>query len=71
MMKNYLSLILTLCMTLYVFAEGKFFLHSTHSGNIYGNATRINNVELNGNPDAKILVSHVYNPGGVGGTNHD
>lgn len=70
-MKIYLPILIFLLLTNFVFAEGKFFVHSTSSTNVFYNYTRINNTELNGDPNAKILVNHVYNPGGIGGTYHD
>ena len=44
------------------------FVHTATTDNIAsGYMTRIDHPELNNNPDAKIVVSHNYNPGGGSG----
>ncbi len=44
------------------------FVHTATSGNISGNSTYLNHSLLNGNPNAIVLVTQNFNPGGVGGT---
>jgi len=47
------------------------FIHTSTAANITSNRTIIDHPDLNGNPDAKIVVSHNWNPGGVGGTGYN
>ncbi|BCX05518.1 MAG: hypothetical protein KatS3mg053_3456 [Candidatus Roseilinea sp.] len=44
------------------------FVHTATAGNISGNWTAIDHPSLNNNPNALVLVTQNYNPGGGGGT---
>lgn len=44
------------------------FIHRATAGNITGNFTTINHPHCNGDPNAILLVTQNWNPGGVGGT---
>ena len=51
-------------------ASASVFVHTTTSGNtIYFDTTEIDNPLTNGNPNAIVVVTPNWNPGGVGGTN--
>ncbi|RMF48484.1 MAG: hypothetical protein D6755_03790, partial [Anaerolineae bacterium] len=51
-------------------AGSNAFVHKAASGNIYGNNTVIDNSLTNNNPNAIVMVTPNYNPGGVGGTDN-
>src|SRR4029077_1328750 len=40
------------------------YVHSSLPANVIGNYTLLDHPYLNGNPNARILVTHNYNPGG-------
>ena len=44
------------------------FIHRATAGNIIGNYTTINHPHCNGDPNAILIVTQNWNPGGVGGT---
>ena len=44
------------------------FIHRSHAGNISGNTTEINHALTNGDPNAILIITPNWNPGGVGGT---
>jgi hypothetical protein len=44
------------------------FIHPARNWNITANWTTIDHPLTNGDPDAVVLVTHTYNPGGGGGT---
>ncbi len=44
------------------------FLHVANGGNIIGHATEIQHALLNGNPNAILLITQVWNPPGLAGT---
>ena len=44
------------------------FVHTATAGNRFGNVTYMDNVLTNGNPNAIVVVTPNWNPGGVGGT---
>ena len=46
-------------------AASTWFLTTSTTSNITGNRMRINHSLLNGNPGAKLFVTHVYNPPGL------
>jgi hypothetical protein len=48
-----------------------FFTHTATAGNSVDNVTWLDHPLLNGNPDAILLVTHNWNPGGVGGVYND
>lgn len=48
-------------------AGSNVFVHTTTSGNIIGDYTIIDNPMLNGNPNARILVTQNWNPSGSTG----
>jgi len=45
-----------------------YFTHTAAPANISGHVTEINNASTNGRPNASLLVTANWNPGGVGGT---
>lgn len=49
-------------------AGSHVFVHTATAGNISGNWTMIDHPLLNNNPNALVLVTQNFNPGGVGGT---
>ncbi len=66
-MKSFFTLVLLLfCITLT--AQDKIYIHTATSSNSSGNVTYINHPDLNSNPSAGLVFSHVWNPGGSGGT---
>jgi len=62
----FLSLSLTLC-----FAQDAMFVHTATAGTIVSDASFIDHPDLNGNPDAKLLVSHNWNPSNGSGVYND
>ncbi|MCS6847109.1 MAG: hypothetical protein RMN52_05265, partial [Anaerolineae bacterium] len=44
------------------------FIHTATAGNTTGHVTRMDHPLLNNNPNAKVLVTQSWNPGGIGGT---
>lgn len=55
---------LMMLITIALNAQDKMFVHTTTAGNIIEDATYVDNPMTNGNPNAKIIISHVANPGG-------
>ena len=51
-------------------AGSNAFVHQATAGNTNGNWTGIDNSLTNGNPNAIVLATPVYNPGGTGGTDN-
>jgi hypothetical protein len=49
----------------------EMFVHTATAGNISADASYIDHPDLNGNPNAKILVSHNWNPPGSTGVYND
>ncbi|MEO5624149.1 MAG: choice-of-anchor Q domain-containing protein [Dokdonella sp.] len=47
------------------------YVHATTLGNVVGQFTRLDNVELNNHAAAIAFVEHNYNPGGGAGAYHD
>jgi hypothetical protein len=45
-----------------------FFVHTAAAATIAGHTTAINNPATNGNPNALLIVTSNWNPGGTGGT---
>ncbi len=58
-------LFLMLCLTLT--AQDKIYVHTATAANISGHITYIDHPDLNGNPNAGIVYSHVWNPNGTVG----
>lgn len=52
-------------------ASASVFVHTATAGNTSGDYTTIDNALANGNPNAIIVVTPNWNPGGVGGTNEN
>jgi len=48
-----------------------WFVHTTSSGSVVNQYTRLDHPELDGKPDAIAFVMHNWNPGGVGDVYHD
>lgn len=57
----------TLLLGISVFAQSKMFVHTATSENTSAAATMLDHPDLNGNPNAGVIVVHNWNPGGVGG----
>src|SRR5688500_10320127 len=47
------------------------FVHTATVANVLGNWTTISHPSLDGNPNAIVLITPNWNPGGVGGTYND
>jgi hypothetical protein len=59
-------LILTIVLFSFVLhAQDKIFVHTATAANINGQITYIDHPDLNGNPNAGIVFSHVWNPDGT------
>lgn len=69
-MKTIFTFLLAL-MTTVIFAQDAMFVHTATAGNTSGNVSYITHPDLDNNPGAKIVVSHNWNPGGVGGVYND
>lgn len=52
-------------------AQSEDLIHTSTSTNIEGHSTYLDMTTYNGNPDALILVSPIWNPGGKGGVYHN
>ena len=64
-MRTIITIIL-LCIAFTSSAQNAF-IHTAETGNISVDATFIDHPDLNNNPNAKLLITHVWNPGGEGG----
>lgn len=60
-MKNFLTFLATVCLTMSVWAQDKGFVHVATADNISTNWTYIDHPDLNGNPDARFLFSQRFN----------
>jgi hypothetical protein len=69
-MRTIITLILALC-TSVLFAQATMFVHTATAGNISADASFIDHPDLNGNPNAEILISHNWNPPGSAGVYND
>jgi hypothetical protein len=69
-MKNIFTF-LTLLLGISVFAQSKMFVHTATSDNSSAAATMLDHPDLNGNPNAGVIVTHNWNPGGGGGVYND
>ncbi len=65
-MKNF---IITLCLMLMsmAYSQNRIFIHKATPESIIDGYTFLNHPLLNGNPDAKLLVTHNWNPSGGAG----
>jgi len=68
-MKTIFTLLAALCIS--VVSAQNMFVHTATAGNISADASYIDHPDLNGNPNAEILVSHNWNPPGSGGVYND
>ncbi|MBA3985499.1 MAG: T9SS type A sorting domain-containing protein [Flavobacteriales bacterium] len=62
-MKTFFTFLL-LFFTATIFAQPHMFVHTATAANINGAASYLNHPLLNGNPDAKLIVTHNWNPSG-------
>ncbi|MCH9660053.1 MAG: T9SS type A sorting domain-containing protein [Bacteroidetes bacterium] len=62
---------LTLLLTTITVAQTSMFVHTAEASTISADASFIDHPDLNGNPDAKILISHNWNPAGASGIYND
>lgn len=62
----FLSLSLSVCI-----AQDAMFVHTATAGTIVADLSYIDHPDLNGNPNAKLLVSHSWNPPGSSGIYND
>lgn len=53
------------------FAQDQIYVHTANPSNISGHITYIDAPALNGHPDAKIIVTHAWNPNGLSGVYND
>jgi hypothetical protein len=53
---------------IYNVVVGDGFVHRATAANTSGHVTQIDNKYANGNPNARVIVTPSWNPGGVGGT---
>jgi hypothetical protein len=65
-MRTIIYLVLALC-TSVIFAQDPVFVHTASAGNIAGDASFIDHPALNNNPNAKLIVTHSWNPPGSTG----
>jgi hypothetical protein len=68
-MKTIFTFLAALCIT--AVSAQNMFVHTATAGNISADASFIDHPDLNGNPNAKILVSHNWNPPSSGGVYND
>ncbi len=68
-MKTIFTLLAALCIS--VVSAQNMFVHTATAGNISADASYIDHPDLNGNPNAEILVSHNWNPPGSAGVYND
>lgn len=68
-MKTIFTLLVSLCIT--AVTAQNMFVHTATAGNISADASFIDHPDLNGDPDAKILVTHNWNPPGSAGVYND
>jgi len=54
-----------------IIAQNPLFVHTADAGNIVSDASYLDHPDLNGNPNAQLIVSHNWNPNGIGGTFND
>lgn len=69
-MKTIITSMLLLCI-IAVTAQDKIYVHTATTANSSLNGTYIDHPDLNGNPNAPIVYTHVYNPGGTAGVYND
>lgn len=69
-MKKIFTLIAIVICTV-TFAQDKIYMHTATTENSSSDITYINHPDLNGNPNAPIVYSHVWNPNGETGIYND
>jgi len=69
-MKTIFTLVLCMCLG-FMSAQDAMFVHTATAGNISADASYISHPDLDGNPDAQILISHSWNPPGSSGVYND
>jgi hypothetical protein len=52
-------------------STGSYFVHTSTAENINSNYTTIDNPSANDNPNAKLFITHYWNPNGGGGNYND
>ena len=70
-MKTITLFLCSLFVTVAMVAQGQFFVHTATPASISADASFIDHPDLNGNPAAKILISHNWNPPGSTGVYND
>lgn len=68
-MRTFFTLLLLICVS--VVSAQNMFVHTATAGNISADASFIDHPDLNGNPNAEILISHNWNPSGAAGVYND
>ncbi|MGV6828679.1 MAG: T9SS type A sorting domain-containing protein [Flavobacteriales bacterium] len=63
-MKTIFTFILMALFSLTTFAQDKIYVHTATASNITVDLTLIDHPDLNNNPNANIVISHVWNPNG-------
>lgn len=63
-MKTIFTILMSLLISV-VIAQDKVFVHKATTGNSTGNVTTLDHPDLNGNPNANIIISHNLNSEGV------
>ena len=62
-MKKIFTLLLLISIS-FIYAQDKTYVHTATADNTNNDITIINHPDLNGNPNAGIVYSHVWNPNG-------
>lgn len=65
-MKTIFTLILSMLVSVAI-AQGPVFVHTATAGNISADASFISHPDLDGNPNAELIVTHSWNPPGSAG----
>ena len=65
-MKFIFTFLLSLSLSI-AMAQNTMFVHTATAGNISADLSYIDHPDLNGNPSAQLVVSHVWNPPGSSG----
>lgn len=64
--------LLILCMIFgFAYGQDPLFVHTATASNISANVTYLDHPDLNGNPNARIIVNHNWNPPGSTGVYND
>lgn len=70
-MKKIISILTVLLFSFVLHAQDKIYVHTATAANTSGHITYINHPDLNGNPNAGIVFSHVWNPNGTSGVGNN